>query len=263
MSSNKTVTSEEEPRSEISSAGKDLIKLEQNYNFTQKEKEKRQLAEKIRKENESFMKSMELSKIERLKYLLKQTEIFSHFLVNPKNNSENALNLHSKQGKKAIRKRAKEVEKDNNLLKSLKEIENNDENDFEEQQVTRLYFQPSILTGGKLTDYQMDGINFLINLYETGLNGILADEMGLGKTIQSIAFLSFLKQYKKKQGYFLIVVPKSTMPNWSKELKTWCPSLNVVVLNPVKEQREEIIKNYISKHKFEIVITSYEGINFY
>ena len=91
MSSNKTVTSEEEPRSEISSAGKESINPEQNLNFNQKEKEKRQLAEKIRKENESFMKSMELSKIERLKYLLKQTEIFSHFLVNPKNNSEQAI----------------------------------------------------------------------------------------------------------------------------------------------------------------------------
>ena len=131
------------------------------------------------------MRSIEVSKIERLKYLLKQTEIFSHFLVNPKNNIDNNIHPTIKQGKLAIRKRAKEFEKDNNLLKSLKEIENNDENEFEsEQQVTRLYFQPSILTGGKLTDYQMDGLNFLINLYETGLNGILADEMGMGKTIQ-------------------------------------------------------------------------------
>lgn len=49
--------------------------------------------------------------------------------------------------------------------------------EFESPQITRLYFQPSILTGGKLTDYQMDGLNWLISLYETGLNGILADEM--------------------------------------------------------------------------------------
>ena len=50
------------------------------------------------------------------------------------------------------------------------------------------------------------------------------------------------------------------MPNWSRELKLWCPSLNVVVLNPVKEEREEALKK-ITKHKFEVIITSYEGVN--
>ena len=58
---------------------------------------------------------------------------------------------------------------------------------MESQQLTRLYTQPSSLSGGKLTNYQLDGLNWLISLYERGLNGILADEMGLGKTIQSIA----------------------------------------------------------------------------
>jgi len=50
------------------------------------------------------------------------------------------------------------------------------------------------------------------------------------------------------------------MPNWSRELKLWCPSLNVVLLNPVKEERDEALKK-ITKHKFEVVITSYEGVN--
>ena len=49
--------------------------------FDLKNKEKKELAEKIRKENENFMKSIEETKIERLKFLLKQTEIFAHFLV--------------------------------------------------------------------------------------------------------------------------------------------------------------------------------------
>jgi len=50
------------------------------------------------------------------------------------------------------------------------------------------------------------------------------------------------------------------MPNWSRELKLWCPSMNVLVLNPVKEEREEALKK-IMKHKFEVLITSYEGVN--
>jgi len=44
--------------------------------------------------------------------------------------------------------------------------------------------QPSNLKGvHTMRDYQLDGLNWMISLYETGLNGILADEMGLGKTI--------------------------------------------------------------------------------
>ena len=31
--------------------------------------------------------------------------------------------------------------------------------------------------GGKLRDYQIRGLNWLIYLYENGINGILADEM--------------------------------------------------------------------------------------
>jgi len=49
--------------------------------------------------------------------------------------------------------------------------------------MTRLEVQPSILVGGQLRDYQLTSVNWLIGLYESGINGILADEMGLGKTI--------------------------------------------------------------------------------
>jgi SNF2 family DNA or RNA helicase len=31
---------------------------------------------------------------------------------------------------------------------------------------------------GQLKSYQLKGLNWLINLYEQGINGILADEMG-------------------------------------------------------------------------------------
>ncbi len=41
----------------------------------------------------------------------------------------------------------------------------------------RLQVQPSIITGGKLREYQMQGLNWMIHLYDNGINGILADEM--------------------------------------------------------------------------------------
>jgi ATP-dependent DNA helicase len=41
--------------------------------------------------------------------------------------------------------------------------------------------QPALITGAKLRDYQLAGVQWMVSLYENGLNGILADEMGLGK----------------------------------------------------------------------------------
>ena len=48
---------------------------------------------------------------------------------------------------------------------------------------------PSYVTGGEMRDYQVRGLNWMISLYENGINGILADEMGLGKTLQTISLL--------------------------------------------------------------------------
>ena len=36
--------------------------------------------------------------------------------------------------------------------------------------------------------YQMNGLRWLVSLYNNHLNGILADEMGLGKTVQVIIY---------------------------------------------------------------------------
>ena len=230
----------------------------QNLQLLEKhrEEEKNKLALKIKRENENFMKDIEQGRQERLKFLIKQTEIFAHFLIGGKA-EDNSKNKKSEKGSKR-----KSISHANKTNADIELIDDEDNDDIYEQEktITRLYSQPSILVGGKLTNYQLDGLNWIISLYERGLNGILADEMGLGKTIQSIAFLAYLKQFQKKNGYFLVVVPKSTMPNWSRECKLWCPRLNVVVLNPVKEEREETLE-LINQHKFEVVITSYEGVN--
>ena len=51
------------------------------------------------------------------------------------------------------------------------------ENDDGNFTITRLESQPTILKNGALRDYQLDSLNWMIGLYETGINGILADEM--------------------------------------------------------------------------------------
>ena len=41
----------------------------------------------------------------------------------------------------------------------------------------RLSQQPSVIKHGIMREYQMQGLNWLIHLYDNGINGILADEM--------------------------------------------------------------------------------------
>jgi ATP-dependent helicase STH1/SNF2 len=65
------------------------------------------------------------------------------------------------------------------------------------------------LVGGKLKEYQVKGLQWMVSLYNNRLNGILADEMGLGKTIQTISLITYLIERKKQNGPFLIIVPLS------------------------------------------------------
>ncbi len=46
--------------------------------------------------------------------------------------------------------------------------------------------QPTIMGGPelRLKPYQIQGVQWMVSLYNNHLSGILADEMGLGKTIQ-------------------------------------------------------------------------------
>jgi len=97
--------------------------------------------------------------------------------------------------------------------------------------------QPVLVTGGDLREYQLAGVNWLIGLYENGMNGILADEMGLGKTIQTISFLAHLWE-KGVKGPFLIVAPLSTIANWLSEFCKWTPTIQAILYHGSKADRE-------------------------
>ena len=71
-----------------------------------------------------------------------------------------------------------------------------------------------------LRPYQIEGINWLQMLKESGQGGILADDMGLGKTIQTIAVLG-------KPS--LVIAPTSVIRNWEREIKKFRADLKVNV----------------------------------
>ncbi|KAG8529480.1 uncharacterized protein KY384_006117 [Bacidia gigantensis] len=123
--------------------------------------------------------------------------------------------------------------------------------------------QPESLTGGKLMDYQLEGINWLHYQWFRQQNAILADEMGLGKTIQIIGFLANLKETHGCWP-FLVVVPNSTCPNWRREIKQWAPKLRVVSYYGSSEARKlaakhELFPNGPKDLRCHVVVTSYDA----
>uniref|UniRef100_A0A7N0SWY7 Protein CHROMATIN REMODELING 5 n=1 Tax=Kalanchoe fedtschenkoi TaxID=63787 RepID=A0A7N0SWY7_KALFE len=127
--------------------------------------------------------------------------------------------------------------------------------------------QPDWLKGGKLRDYQLEGLNFLVNSWINDTNVILADEMGLGKTVQSVSMLGFLKNSQQIPGPFLVVVPLSTLSNWAKEFRKWLPDMNVIVYVGIRASRE-VCQQYefftekksVKTTKFNALLTTYEVI---
>ncbi|KAG0372653.1 hypothetical protein BGX24_012763 [Mortierella sp. AD032] len=121
--------------------------------------------------------------------------------------------------------------------------------------------QPKLVTGGVLRDYQLAGVEWMVSLYENGLNGILADEMGLGKTLQTISFLAYLRE-KGVWGPFLVVAPLSTLANWVMEFERFVPGVPVELYHGSQEEREHKRNHKLKKldTTFPVVVTSYEII---
>ncbi|KAF2272042.1 ISWI chromatin-remodeling complex ATPase ISW2 [Westerdykella ornata] len=120
--------------------------------------------------------------------------------------------------------------------------------------------QPKLVTGGTMRSYQLEGLEWLLSLYENGINGILADEMGLGKTIQTIALLAYLWEMEA-YGPFLIAAPLSTTSNWVEEFKKWAPSIPVLLYHGDKQERARLRRTRLKNPgtpQFPVVVTSYE-----
>ncbi|CAL1540648.1 unnamed protein product [Lymnaea stagnalis] len=119
--------------------------------------------------------------------------------------------------------------------------------------------QASILVNGKLKEYQLKGLEWLVSLYNNNLNGILADEMGLGKTIQTIALITYLMERKHVNGPFLIIVPLSTLSNWMLEFDKWAPSVVKIPYKGSPNIRRTLAPQ-LKSSKFNVLLTTYEYI---
>ena len=124
--------------------------------------------------------------------------------------------------------------------------------------------QPKGLQRGKLMQYQLDGLNWMLYNFREDRSVILADEMGLGKTVQVVALLSSFIQDNPKIWPFLIVVPNATCANWRREIKKWAPDLRVVAYYGGRVSQSlalqyELFPNGAKNMKAHVVIMSYDS----
>ncbi|KAF1985970.1 putative DNA helicase INO80 [Aulographum hederae CBS 113979] len=124
--------------------------------------------------------------------------------------------------------------------------------------------QPKMLSC-QLKEYQIKGLNWLVNLYEQGINGILADEMGLGKTVQSISVMAYLAETHNIWGPFLVIAPASTLHNWQQEIAKFVPTMKVLPYWGNAKDRKILRKYWDRKHityqqdaEFHVLVTSYQ-----
>jgi DNA excision repair protein ERCC-6 len=113
----------------------------------------------------------------------------------------------------------------------------------------------------ELFEYQREGVEWMLKLWESDNGGVLGDEMGLGKTVQVVAFLAVLQISGKLDEPNLIVAPSTLLRQWVRELNTWWPPLRTILLhssstafNETKSVKSFLLGLYPKSHVF---ITSY------
>ncbi|TFK47940.1 hypothetical protein OE88DRAFT_1664908 [Heliocybe sulcata] len=237
---------------------------------TEKEEQKR--VERISKERlkalkaddeEAYMKLIDTAKDTRITHLLKQTDAYldslAQAVLEQQNDDVHKLAAPFEVEEGPVGEEtfgAKNTLEDENVERDPKKLDYYAVAHRVKEKVSR---QPSILVGGSLKDYQLKGLQWMVSLYNNRLNGILADEMGLGKTIQTISLITFLIECKRERGPYLVIVPLSTMTNWSGEFAKWAPSVRMVAYKGSPGQRK-VLQSELRGNNFQVLLTTYEYI---
>eukprot|EP00808_Paulinella_micropora_P026430 g56409.t1 len=121
--------------------------------------------------------------------------------------------------------------------------------------------QPAALRNCVMRDYQLVGLNWLIDKYRSGVSAILGDEMGLGKTIQTISLITWLTFQAHVGGPHLVLVPLSVLSNWISEFKRFSPKLRVLRVHTGDQaERDRLRKQVQDVRAYDVVVTTYDMV---
>jgi len=130
---------------------------------------------------------------------------------------------------------------------------------------TKFTIQPDFVRQGKLLDYQLEGVNWLIESWSKNNNAVVVGDSGLGKTIECLTFLQYLYMKGYDKGPFMICTTMTSLDNWCKECGIWFPEANVVnyVGKHISREYAQMKEMYFTKGvcKFTIMITYYDVIS--
>jgi non-specific serine/threonine protein kinase len=133
-------------------------------------------------------------------------------------------------------------------------------------------YQSSTLVKATLRPYQIEGVQWLLEHYNSGLGACLADDVGLGKTLQTLTTLVAVQEqleFQKAENIqfdlfgneilepkeylkALIVLPSSLVFNWYNEARKFTPHFRRVQY--IGNDRKLLSKKL---EKYDLIFTSY------
>lgn len=246
-----------EQRARVQKLGRMMIAQHQTIEKEEQKRVERTAKQRLQalkaNDEETYLKLLGQAKDSRISHLLKQTDGFlKQLAASVKSQQRSSVNAWG------------------NKNAPVEEVEDEEEDDEEGGKKIDYYevahrnkeevkAQSSNLVGGTLKEYQVKGLQWMLSLYNNNLNGILADEMGLGKTIQTISLITYLIEKKRQPGPFLVIVPLSTLTNWTSEFEKWAPSVVKIVYKGPPNQRKQA-SGQIRMGQFQVLLTTYEFI---
>ncbi|KAJ6191765.1 SNF2 family N-terminal domain-containing protein [Bipolaris maydis] len=242
-------------RMRLQKLGRTMVSTHQNIEKEEQKRIERTAKQRLQalksNDEETYLKLLGQAKDTRISHLLKQTDGFLKQLANSVKAQQRSANNSYEPEEESSSDESDDEDRPGKRKTDYYEIAHRIKEEVTEQATN--------LVGGTLKEYQLKGLQWMISLYNNNLNGILADEMGLGKTIQTISLITYLIEKKRQPGPYLVIVPLSTLTNWTNEFEKWAPSVSKIVYKGPPNARKQY-QQQIRWGQFQVLLTTYEFI---
>lgn len=115
----------------------------------------------------------------------------------------------------------------------------------------------------KLRPYQIEAVEWMLQIKQLSSGVILADEMGLGKTIQTLSFIHEIQDDIKNKT--LVIAPKSTLHNWLNEAQQCLPDWDIAIYDG--HTRQDLLQSIFPKQclimTYDIAVKDIEILSTY